>query len=127
MTSKLLLRFIYVFIFLFGLSTFCQQKDFKGDPDRAFEVARNLAFNKERKKAQDTLLLILTKYPDYHDIRAFLASTYSWDGAYKLARKEFSYVLNKDPKRKNTWIAAVTSREPTPHTDCLDDNNRHRL
>lgn len=109
MTSKLVLKFTYVFIFLFGISTFCQQKVFKGDPDRAFEVARNLAFNKERKKAQDTLLFILTKYPDYHDIRVFLGTTYSWDGDYKLAQKEFSYVLEKDPKRKDTWIAAINN------------------
>ena len=41
---------------------------FFGDPDASFENARNLAFNLQRKQAQDTLLFILTKYPDYHDI-----------------------------------------------------------
>ena len=82
---------------------------YKGDPDTSFETARNLAFNKERKQAQDTLLLILTKYPDYHDIRSFLATTYSWDGDYKKARKEFTYVLEKDAKRKDTWIAAINN------------------
>jgi YaiO family outer membrane protein len=49
----------------------------------------------------------LTKYPDYHDIRSFLASTYSWDSEYKNARKEFAYVLEKDPQNKSTWIAAI--------------------
>jgi len=82
---------------------------YKGDPDTSFETARNLAFNKQRKQAQDTLLLILTKYPDYHDIRSFLATTYSWDGDYKKARKEFTYVLEKDAKRKDTWIAAINN------------------
>lgn len=100
-------KFIYIVFFLLSVCAFGQQKVFKGDPDRAFEVARELAFNNERKKAQDTLLLILTKYPDYHDIRAFLASTYSWDGEYKKARKEFDYVLKKDSDRLDTWEAAI--------------------
>ena len=38
---------------------------------------------------------ILTKYPDYHDIRSFLASTYSWDSEYKDARKEFKESWSK--------------------------------
>lgn len=65
-----------------------------------------MAFNKKRKQAQDSLLLILTKYPNYHDIRSFLGSTYSWDGAYDKARKEFSYILKQSPKRLDTWEAA---------------------
>lgn len=98
-----------IFITLFSL-TFCgfaQQTQFVGDPDRAFEVAREMAFNNKRKQAQDSLLLILTKYPNYHDIRSFLASTYSWDGAYDKARKEFSYILKQSPKRLDTWEAAI--------------------
>jgi hypothetical protein len=62
---------------------FGQEKKFSGDPDSSFKTARELAFNKQRKQAQDTLVLILTKYPDYHDIREFLATTYSWDEDYK--------------------------------------------
>lgn len=83
------------------------QQVFNGDPDRSFEIARELAFNKQRKQAQDTLLLILTKYPDYHDIRSFLASTYSWDESYKKAKGEFEYVLKHSPKRLDTWEAAI--------------------
>ena len=86
-----------------------QEKVFKGDPDNAFKVARELAFNGKRKQAQDSLRFILTKYPNYLDIRAFLASTYSWDGNYKGAREEFSSVLKQDSKRKNTWIAAINN------------------
>jgi len=101
----------YVFILLFSVS-FCalgQQKIYNGNPDSSFELARELAFNKERKKAQDTLLSILTKHPNYHDIRAFLASTYAWDGSYKKAKKEFAYVLKNDPDRLSTWEAAIKS------------------
>ncbi|PCH50640.1 MAG: hypothetical protein COC22_05750 [Flavobacteriaceae bacterium] len=101
--------FMLAFMFLSMFHVFAQQKVFNGNPDTAFEKARELAFNKHRKQAQDSLLLILTKYPDYLDIRSFLASTYSWDGAYKKARKEFSYVLEKNPKRKTDWIAAINN------------------
>ncbi|GAA3595573.1 YaiO family outer membrane beta-barrel protein [Flavivirga amylovorans] len=103
----------YVFIILMSIHfcSFGQQKAFKGDPDYAFKVARDLAFNKQRTQAQDTLLHILTKYPDYHDIRSFLASTYSWDGHYKKAKKEFDYVLNKAPDRLDTWEAAIKNEQ----------------
>ncbi len=94
-------------LFLISSFSYAQTKVFNGDPDKAFEVARKLAFNKQRKQAQDSLLLILTKYPDYHDIRSFLASTYSWDGDYKKAKKEFDYILKKSPKRLDTWQAAI--------------------
>lgn len=86
-----------------------QELKYNGNPDTSFETARKLAFSEHRKQAQDTLLLILTKYPDYHDIRSFLATTYSWDGDYKRARKEFSYVIEKDSKNKNNWIAAINN------------------
>jgi YaiO family outer membrane protein len=100
-------KYIYILSFLLSFSVISQQNDFNGDPDRAFEVARELAFNKKRKQAQDTLLHILTKYPNYHDIRSFLASTYSWDGDYTKAREAFDYVLKKDPDRLGTWEAAI--------------------
>lgn len=102
-------KIFYILFFLLSICSFAQQKVFTGNPDTAFEKARELAFNKQRKQAQDALLFILTKYPNYHDIRAFLASTYSWDGTYLKARKEFSYVLKRDPDRKRTWIAAINN------------------
>ena len=88
-----------------------QEKVFKGNPDTAFKVARDLAFSGKRKQAQDSLKLILTKYPNYLDIRAFLASTYSWDGKYDLARKEFEYVIEKDQNRKTDWIAYIKNEQ----------------
>ena len=93
--SKINIIFLLIITFT-AYSLQSQQKEFKGNPDTAFKVARELAFNGKRKQAQDSLKLILTKYPNYLDIRAFLASTYSWDGNYNSARKEFEYVLEKD-------------------------------
>lgn len=100
-------KYIFIILFLLNFCAFGQQKVFKGNPDTAFEVARKLAFNSQRKEAQDTLRLILTKYPNYHDIRSFLASTYSWDGDYEKAKKEFTYILKKSPDRLDTWEAAI--------------------
>lgn len=96
-----------VVVFLISLLSFGQHGDFKGDPDLAFEEARDLAFNKDRKQAQDSLKFILDKYPNYHDIRSFLGSTYSWDGEYEKAKKEFTYVLELAPSRLDTWQAAI--------------------
>lgn len=100
-------KYLSITLFLLSFCLYGQQGVFKGDPDKSFEVARELAFNKQRKQAQDTLLLILTKYPNYHDIRSFLGSTYSWDGDYKKAKKEFAYVLKNSPNRLDTWEAAI--------------------
>jgi len=109
MISKKVYKVSLLLLFFSMFQGFAQQNIFNGDPDKAFEKARELAFNQQRKQAQDTLLFILTKYPDYHDIRSFLASTYSWDGEYKKARTEFSYILEKDTQRKTDWIAAINN------------------
>ena len=99
----------FVLTLLFTSIVFAQDPVYQGNPDKSFANARELAFNSEREKAQDTLRFILTKYPNYHDIRAFLASTYSWDKKYSEARVEFDYVLEKAPKRKDTWVAAINN------------------
>jgi YaiO family outer membrane protein len=109
MNSIISYKWILILVFLSAFQSFSQQKVFDGNPDTAFEKARELAFNNQRKQAQDSLIFILTKYPDYHDIRSFLASTYSWDGDYNKAKKEFSYILAKDPQRKTDWIAAINN------------------
>ncbi len=106
---KSVFKLTSIAIMLISSTLFSQQKSFNGDPDLAFETARKMAFDGQRKQAQDTLLLLLTKYPDYHDIRDFLASTYSWDGNYESARKEFKYVLQKDSDRQTTWVAAINN------------------
>lgn len=111
MKTNLSTLIISALFIVFSWCTHSQQKVFKGNPDTAFKVARDLAFNGKRKQAQDTLKLILTKYPNYLDIRAFLASTYSWDGNYKLARAAFKYVLEKDENRKTDWIAYIKNEQ----------------
>lgn len=98
-----------VVLFFVCTAVFSQQKEFNGDPDVTFETARKLAFDGQRKQAQDSLVMLLKKYPNYNDIRSFLASTYSWDGNYKQAKKEFLYVLENDPKNETAWVAAINN------------------
>jgi YaiO family outer membrane protein len=107
MIPKIGIKLTFALLFLFSFPMFGQEQKYNGDPDSSFEKARELAFNKQRKQAQDTLLSILTKYPNYHEIRSFLATTYSWDGEYKKARKEFTYIFDKEKKDKSIWEAAI--------------------
>ncbi|WP_347374471.1 YaiO family outer membrane beta-barrel protein [Aequorivita sp. Q41] len=102
-------KFFLVLLIFTSICSFGQERVFTGDPDKAFEVAREMAFNEQRAQAQDTLRLLLVKYPNYHDIRSFLANTYSWDGAYSMAKKEFEYILTDSPDRLNDWEAMITN------------------
>ena len=109
MIVKKLYIFLIIALIFGSFKMIGQEKAYNGNPDASFETARNLAFNKNRKQAQDTLLHILTKYPNYNEVRSFLATTYAWDGDYKNARTEFKYVIDKDPQNKSNWIAAIKS------------------
>lgn len=109
MISKISHQLLIIFCLALFFQMNGQEHNYNGNPDTSFETARKLAFNAHRKQAQDTLLSILTKYQDYHDIRSFLATTYSWDGDYKRARKEFEYVITKDEKNKANWVAAINN------------------
>lgn len=107
MILKIIIKLNVLLLLSCSFQMLGQGNPYNGNPDTSFETARNLAFNEQRKQAQDTLRHILTKYPNYHEIRSFLASTYSWDGDYKKAKKEFSTILEKDSKNKEIWLAAI--------------------
>lgn len=109
MTTKTMNKLFFFLCFMLFFQLQAQDQKYKGNPDTSFETARKLAFNSQRSQAQDTLLSILTKYPDYHEIRSFLATTFAWDGEYKKARKEFSYVIDKNAQNKSNWVAAINN------------------
>ncbi len=107
-SKKIIQAIAILLVFYFcSIDLFAQEKKFHGDPDNSFAFARELAFNKERARAQDSLRMLLEYYPNYHDIREFLATTYSWDGDRPRARKEYNYILEIKPERKSTWVAAI--------------------
>lgn len=84
-----------------------QEISYAGDPDTSLQRAMTLAFEGNRVEARDTLTSILTAYPDYTDVRSLLAKTYSWDGNYEEARKQFNRIISEERQHKEVWIAAI--------------------
>jgi len=99
--------YILCLIFLTFNWVNAQEIAYNGDPDRSYFVARDLAFDGQRTIARDTLNKILTKYPDYSDVRNLLASTHSWDGDYDIARAHFNRITSVDRENKEAWVAAI--------------------
>lgn len=101
---------IHISIFLFLLlGTFlkAQEETYDGNPDTSFFTARDLAFNGQHSVARDTLIKVLTKYPEYADVRNLLASTYSWDGRFDTARIHFNKITSSERKNRESWIASI--------------------
>ena len=88
---------------------FAQEVSYMGDPDASFFKARELAFAGKHLSAQDTLKSILTRYPDYTDVRNLLAKTYSWDAKYDEARKHLNRITSIERQNKEAWIAAINN------------------
>lgn len=102
-----------VFLLFFACIVFSRAQEiaYSGDPDISFFTARDLAFAGERQIARDTLEHILTKYPDYIDVRCLLAKTYSWDNDYEEARLQFNRIISGDKKNKDVWIGAIKNEQ----------------
>lgn len=96
---------LFLFLRLWALSA--QSISAVSDPDGAFAMARGLAFAGKSPQARDTLEAILRHYPDYHDVRAFLANTYRWEGEHEEARKHYNRVTSRVRDREDVWVAAV--------------------
>lgn len=105
----MLYRIIYLGLFLlfFLQKGMTQDLAYQGNPDNSFFIARDLAFEGHHGMARDTLRLILSKYPDYTDVRNLLAKTYSWDGNHNEARKHFNKITSVERQNKEVWIAAI--------------------
>ena len=99
--------YLLVLVSLLGLIGVAQDQEYNGNPDLSLYKAQELAFLGKRSIAQDTLNHILTKYPNYNDVRNLLASTYSWDGKYIEARKHFNKITSADRKNREAWVAAI--------------------
>ncbi|UCD61310.1 MAG: YaiO family outer membrane beta-barrel protein [Flavobacteriaceae bacterium] len=95
---------ILVFFLQKGIT---QELAYHGNPDTSFFTARDLAFEGQHGIARDTLQLILSKYPEYTDVRNLLAKTYSWDGNHAEARKHFNKITSVERQNKEVWIAAI--------------------
>ncbi len=101
--------FLVPFLLFQTLLVLGQEATYKGNPDSSFLNARDLAFSGNRKEAQDSLKQILTVYPEYIDVRNLLAKTYSWEGNYDSARKEFNKITSLEKGNKEVWIASINN------------------
>ena len=78
------------------------------DPkEEPWNRARVLAFEGNHISAQDTLVQFLDKYPSHTPARELLGRTYSWEGNYDHARKEFNTITSKERGKSEVWIAAI--------------------
>ena len=100
-----------LFLVLISLISRGQDVHYSGDPDASFFTARDLAFAGNRASARDTLKSILSKYPDYADVRSLLAKTYSWDQQYDAARLEFNRVTSTERKNSEAWIGSIKNEQ----------------
>ncbi|MEN8789213.1 MAG: tetratricopeptide repeat protein, partial [Flavobacteriaceae bacterium] len=99
--------FILLCVSLGSHVLFAQEVSYMGDPDASFFKARELAFAGKHLSAQDTLKRILTRYPDYTDVRNLLAKTYSWDAKYDEARKHLNRITSTERQNREAWVAAI--------------------
>ena len=113
-TASPSIRFMHgrLSLFLLLCSTFFlqpaqAQTDTLSDPDKAFTLAKNLAFSGKRGNGRDLALRILEKYPHYLDVKTFVGRTYAWDGNYEMARKTFAEVEALSAKTLDNYIAWI--------------------
>ena len=105
---KAYLKFILFFV-IFPFAVGGQEVSYLGNPDDSYFAARELAFAGQHLSARDTLEKILTRYPDYSDVRSLLAKTYSWDANYEEARKHLNRITSVERNNREAWLAAINN------------------
>ncbi len=108
--SKLAAHLLFVagFVFILSSGTPAQKKR---DVDERFKEARELAFEGERQAAIDSLQSILVDYPNYYDVRVFMARVMAWDKNYDESISNLLQVIDQKRNHKeaiNTLIDVYT-------------------
>ena len=98
---------LFYLIILLLLSQLSYAQEESMDPDQAFSMARELAFDSRRQESKELLNKITKRYPTYGDVRLFLATLYGWEEEYKQARKEFQVLISQDRQNKEYWIGYI--------------------
>jgi len=75
--------------------------------EASYKKAHDLAYEGNHRPAKDILIQIVAKNPKNLEARALLASTYSWNGQYAKARKEFNIITSQERSNGAVWISAV--------------------
>ncbi len=72
-----------------------------------YKKAYDLAFEGKTRVAKEVLLEVLKKNPEDIKSKVLLAQTYSWQGFYDAARKEFNQVISVDKNNVAVWVSAI--------------------
>ena len=75
--------------------------------DQVFEIAREKAFNKERKTARLLCDYILNELPNHADARTLKGRTLAWDGDYLNAEVELLNVIKRVPYYDDSYLALL--------------------
>lgn len=75
--------------------------------DEAFLVAKEKAFQKERKKARLLCDYILNELPNHSDARTLKGRTLAWDGDYANAETELLNVIKRSPYYYDSYLALL--------------------
>lgn len=80
--------------------------------DQLYEKARTAAFDEGNyETARRYAFEALSRSPNYHGIRIFLARLYSWESNYEKAEEELNYVLEKDPQNHRALMALLDTQK----------------
>ncbi|SOE20238.1 outer membrane protein, YaiO family [Spirosomataceae bacterium TFI 002] len=105
--SKIMNKLFKILILCIATSIYGFGQNGSFDPDQAFKKARTEAFEGNRNEAITLLKTIIEKYPNYDEIRLFLASVYSWEENYKLAKNEYLILIAKDKTNIDYWLPFI--------------------
>lgn len=72
-----------------------------------YEKAYDLAFEGKNRVAKELLLEVLKTKPEDLKSKTLLAQTYSWQGFYDSARKEFNEIISEDKNNVAVWVSAI--------------------
>ncbi|WKD86194.1 Lipoteichoic acid synthase 1 [Polaribacter huanghezhanensis] len=75
--------------------------------DQIFLVAKNKAFNSDRKTARLLCNYLLNSFPNHVDAMVLKGRTLAWDGNYKEAEVEFLEAINKFPFYDDPYSALL--------------------
>lgn len=94
-------------LFCFFTTKLAAQTDTLSNPDKAFAMAKEMAFAGNRQQGRNLALRLLERYPLYLEIKTFVGRTYAWEGKYTEARETFAGVAATDAKNLDNYLAWI--------------------
>lgn len=96
--EKVVLFTLFVFIFVLSFNVRSQEKEFEQkNPEEQYQWVRTLALNGKYTQARKYGHLILSKFPDYHDVSLMIGRTYLWENKFDSAAVYIHKVLSNQP------------------------------